>query len=356
MSSHTASAPSPQLSTLRPSGSLPASLRPRPHHPVLHRSGSSLQFGVGPGGAVEISGLDVGLRRLLLDWHGARRVEEVLQSAVGHGLDPGTVRSVLAELWAAGALVDGADADRVAAARAEASVLVSGAGPVTAAVATTIAASGVGRLAVSTSGAVRAADVGALGAADSGRPRLAAVVDAVRRVAPDVRCETRAPRGRVDLVVLTGGWLPSPVSDAPHLSTRLVDGLGMVGPLVLPGRSACLRCIDLHHAEHDPHWPTVAADLAGRVGSASPATTAATAALAADQALAAVDALLGNGGAPPTLDAVLHLDTRRGTLCRRPWPPHPRCGCGAAHVAPLPPWAGPPSGPDAAEPAVAAAG
>ncbi len=341
---------------LRPPGSLPVSLRPRPHHPVLRRSGSSLQFGAGPGGAVEISGLDPALRRVLLDWHGARRVEEVVHRAAGHGLDPRAVRAVLAELWAAGALIDAAAEDRVPRVRAEACVLVSGAGPLTIAVAAALAVSGVGRLAVSTSGVVRAADVGTLGAADRGRPRRAAVLEAVRRVAPEARCASRVPRGRVDLVVLTEGQLPSPVSDAPHLSAGLVDGLGLVGPLVLPGRAACLRCIDLHHADHDPRWPTVAADLAGRVGSAGPATTAATAALAAEQALAAVDALLGDGGAPPTLDAVLHLDTRRGTLCRRHWPPHPRCECGAAHIRPVPPWAGPSPGPETAGPTVAATG
>ncbi|HEV7789818.1 MAG TPA: hypothetical protein VGP05_12480, partial [Pseudonocardia sp.] len=83
----------------------------------------------------------------------------------------------------------------------------------------------------------------------------------------------------------------------------------------------------------DPCWPTVAARLAGWVGSAGPATVVATAALAVEQALLAVDAVFG-AEPPPTLDGVLELDLRRGGLRRRRWAPHPDCGCGAAHTHP----------------------
>jgi hypothetical protein len=102
---------------------------------------------------------------------------------------------------------------------------------------------------------------------------------------------------------------------------------------VLPGRSACLRCLDLHRAAADPCWPTVAARLAGWVGSAGPATVVATAALAVEQALLAVDAVFG-AEPPPTLDGVLELDLRRGGLRRRRCAPHPDCRCGAAHTHP----------------------
>ena len=42
---------------------------------------------------------------------------------------------------------------------------------------------------------------------------------------------------------------------------------GVVGPLVYPGRTACLGCLDLHRAATStPRWPAVAAQLAGRAG------------------------------------------------------------------------------------------
>ena len=36
---------------------------------------------------------------------------------------------------------------------------------------------------------------------------------------------------------------------------------GPVGPLVLPGSTGCLRCLDLHRCDRDPDWPLVAAQL-----------------------------------------------------------------------------------------------
>lgn len=308
------------------------SLRPRPHHPVLRRSAESLQFGVGPGGSVEVRGGDPALRRLLLEWRGDQPVDDLVRRAVEAGVPEPEVRSVLAELRRAGALVDSAGADRVLAARAAAHVLVTGDGPLLPGVTSTLAAAGVGRLSIAASGTVLAEDVGTFADLDRGHPRAEAAVRAVHRVAPDVRCTPRPPQGRVDLVVLTDALHPEHGSSTtPHLQVRLIDGLGLVGPLVLPGRTACLRCLDLHLAAGDPCWPTVAADLAGRVGSAGPATVAATAALAAEQALTALDAVVAAGPAPPTLDGVLELDVRRGTLRRVRWPAHPRCSCGTSH-------------------------
>lgn len=38
----------------------------------------------------------------------------------------------------------------------------------------------------------------------------------------------------------------------PHLFARVVEEAGVLGPLVVPGRTACLRCLDEHRAEEDP--------------------------------------------------------------------------------------------------------
>ena len=37
----------------------------------------------------------------------------------------------------------------------------------------------------------------------------------------------------------------------------------MVGPLVLPGATPCLTCLDLHRVDRDRGWPVVAAQLGG---------------------------------------------------------------------------------------------
>lgn len=169
-------------------------------------------------------------------------------------------------------------------------------------------------------------------------PLTDALVDGLRSAGLTVhRSHGRSLAGRpVDLVLLCDQQVADPcllaelvAGRTPHLVVRLRDGAGLVGPLVLPGRSSCVRCADLHRSELDPEWPALAAQLLGRTGHGSPAVVAATAALALGQ----VEHLLrdGAGGeeAPGSLGATLELDLRTDTLRRRPWSPHPRCGCGA---------------------------
>ncbi|GGL09291.1 cyclodehydratase [Nocardia jinanensis] len=135
-----------------------------------------------------------------------------------------------------------------------------------------------------------------------------------------------------DLVVLADALIPDPrlVRDLSHARTahlvvRLRDGKGIVGPLVQPGRTSCLRCADLTRVDHDADWPRLAAQLLGRVGHASPAGIAAVAALA----LGELETIIAcePGRAPETLDRTLELDLDTRFLDRRFWAPHPRCGC-----------------------------
>ena len=161
-------------------------------------------------------------------------------------------------------------------------------------------------------------------------PHSHAVVDVVRRIAP--RDERRAAAGRAPR--RTCACSPTPSYPIPrgsralhrdrvaHLPVRLRDGVGVVGPLVLPGRTACLGCVELHRRGRDPGWPAVTAQLVGRHGRGDPATAAATAALAIAQVLLAVDIAGGGGTAmPPVLGATLELDLGTGELLHRPWPP-----------------------------------
>jgi bacteriocin biosynthesis cyclodehydratase domain-containing protein len=100
---------------------------------------------------------------------------------------------------------------------------------------------------------------------------------------------------------------------------------GVVGPLVVPGRTSCLRCADLHRRDADPRWPLLAAQLTGAEPAPSGATTTCllTAATAAVQALAWLD----GAGAPVTLGATLELRPPDPVPRLRRWPAHPGCGC-----------------------------
>ncbi|WP_040811708.1 hypothetical protein [Nocardia concava] len=137
---------------------------------------------------------------------------------------------------------------------------------------------------------------------------------------------------RPDLLVLCDALVPDPGLVAelmrqgiPHLQVRVRDGRGLVGPLVLPGETSCLRCADLYRTEREPDWPQLAAQLLGRVGCASPAGVAMTAALALKEIETVA---FGPAARPPaTLNATLELDPDVPHLDRRTWPAHSGCGC-----------------------------
>ena len=105
----------------------------------------------------------------------------------------------------------------------------------------------------------------------------------------------------------------------------------MVGPLVVPGRTSCLRCADRRRTELDPCWPAVAAQLAGRALAADLACTQATAALAVAQVLRFL-AWDETQEAPPVWNASIELDPFDGATSMRDWPAHPACPCGAGRA------------------------
>jgi bacteriocin biosynthesis cyclodehydratase domain-containing protein len=114
----------------------------------------------------------------------------------------------------------------------------------------------------------------------------------------------------------------------PHLAVLWREGATAVGPLVRPGASPCLRCLDHHRADRDPGWRGVARQL----GAAAPGTRtrpeeAALAALTAALAVAQVLAQLDGVPRPAALGATLETALPEALVTRRPWAAHPRCGC-----------------------------
>src|SRR5215468_1724544 len=350
---------------------LKAGLRP------LWRDRDTLQIGVDPRRAAALTGLGKAAAIVsLLD--GSRDVAEVVRTAARYGSTPEAANRVLGLLASAGVLDDfpahlhttlpdylrarlapelacaalayghGDGGARVIARRRAAFVRVYGAGRVGAGVATFLAASGVAWVSCRDTGTVTPADVmpGGLDLGDVGDDRAAGVARAIRQVAREVRTaddEARLP----DLAVLAGPGAPGAQADpvtladlmrlrVPHLAVRADEAIGVVGPLVEPGRSACLRCVDLSKAARDPAWPMILAQASGSAGGGAGAAVspqacgavlaAATAALAAAQALAFIDRAVPLVTAGGTLEVVLPDWQWR----RRSWPPHAACTCGAA--------------------------
>jgi hypothetical protein len=111
-------------------------------------------------------------------------------------------------------------------------------------------------------------------------------------------------------------------SGRAHLVVRLEPDRAVVGPLVIPGRSPCVRCQDLNRCRLDDAWPHLLAQLCREAVAPEPTLLA----WAVSTATVQVRALLA-GGPPETTGSTLELGLADFRLHSRAWPAHPRCGC-----------------------------
>ena len=327
------------------------------------RDESTLQFGLTPPHAVVLSGLTAPERSVLALLDGSRDVDTLVDAATASGVDPDVPSRVLNTLTHARVLDDatfaglalGEDdrqrlepdllslalrhpepgaAARILKRRQEAGVAVHGTARVGATIAMLLAAAGIGALACVDREPLLPADLAPGGVAQirtgsRGSTTAARVASISRSVR--ARVEQREPAALAVLAPTGSGTLPELLANVrrgPHLLAHVTETTGIVGPLVVPGRSPCLRCVALARGERDPRWPSIAAQLLG--GGAAPEAcdvTLATlvASLAAMQVLAYVD----GEPEPASYGGMLEYDLGSGTLRRRTVVAHPACGCGA---------------------------
>jgi hypothetical protein len=317
--------------------------------PVLQRGEDELQLGLDPRHAVVVEGVTKTVAESVRRLDGRMPTAQLLERTPE--ADRPALTGLLRELLELGLIEDAADSgvprrlaadatswalrtgsrpSRLAARRKKWAVLVHGSGRLAVAMATLLVAAGVGAVEVKAEGLVGPEDTGCgYRDEDIGRPRQEAARLALARHAPP----RRVPQP--DLVVLTDSAVPAPeyvaslLADAvPHLAARVREGTGIIGPFVVPGRSSCLGCADLHRADLDSNWPIVAAQLAGRTQPADLTCAHATAALAVEQVLRALTWLSLGDRRPPTWNTTIELEPFHGRLEHRTWTPHPRCSCG----------------------------
>ncbi|UVF78719.1 hypothetical protein [Gordonia mangrovi] len=139
-----------------------------------------------------------------------------------------------------------------------------------------------------------------------------------------------------NLVVLTDYLVHDPAvvsamlaARVAHLPVRVRDGVGVVGPLVLPGLSSCLRCADHHRADLEPDWPMLAAQMVAQTGFGTAGVIRGTAALAQSQIEQLAGALWSErtDTTPELLDRALEFHPTPARLEATNWPPHPLCTC-----------------------------
>ncbi|MFC8246125.1 TOMM precursor leader peptide-binding protein [Streptomyces chartreusis] len=231
-------------------------------------------------------------------------------------------------------------------------VQVRGAGRVGSMIASLLSAAGVGDVDVRDVGRVEPWDVapGGLSAETVGDRRDEAARRTARRCAPDrpPRRGPHSPPGEENtghsLVIIAprddvAVHAPSPsaaeplvASGTPHLYAGVVEGTGVVGPLVLPGDTGCAGCLNERRTDRDPAWPRLVAQWrsgsrrAREVPPPCDLTLATTVAgLAAAHALTFLD-----GRVPSSAGARWEVSLPGLTWHARPVWAHPACSCGAA--------------------------
>jgi hypothetical protein len=294
---------------------------------LVWRDRDTLQIGIDSRRAVALTGM-AGIAWVISLLDGSRERAQVIKAAADGGVPEETSERVLA-LLAAGGVMDDFPAStlrvlpqpvraRLAPELATASLAHGdgdgGARTLARRMAARVSVYGGGRLAEAIGSLLTTSGIGQVAPAD------------------------RAPAAGAlpDLAVLTGHHPPElgdtlRQQNVPHLALSASEAIGIVGPLVIPGSTACLRCLDLARADRDPAWPRILAQLAGRRpdprGCDAPLATA-VAAQGASQALGLIDR---GASAAAVTNGTLELVLPGWQWRRRSWHPHSRCPCGRWH-------------------------
>jgi len=164
-----------------------------------------------------------------------------------------------------------------------------------------------------------------------GMPRSEALARAVADTGVEVRWVSREARAHVEVLSTHGA--ADLVSSRELLARDVVhllvvsdeDGL-TVGPVVVPGATACAGCLAHARADRDARWPRIALQLGGAARDSAahlpPECSSLAGALAAREVLATLRRERRAAGQwrVPALGAASWMPTE----------PHEACGCGAA--------------------------
>ncbi|HVV77977.1 MAG TPA: hypothetical protein VHC43_18325 [Mycobacteriales bacterium] len=329
----------------------------------LWRDPSTLQLGVDPRHAVVVSGMSSADRELLTLLDGSRETEVVIAEAGRHG-QPAERGATLVNLLSSAGVLDDAElgaptngtvgrltpdqlslslchprpggAARALATRQAATVEIIGAGRTGATLAALLASAGVGRVVVDDPGLLRPADLApggirAIGVHHRRGDAANAVVGTVRTAAP-----ANGPHAASrSLVVLapTGSAMPpewlARVRRRAHLLVMLRETTASIGPLVLPGSSPCLRCVELARADRDPAWPVLSAQLVGESRAVEPCDVALASTAASLTAMHVLAWLDDQAFVSPLVGGAIEIALTELTVRRRSFAAHPDCGCPA---------------------------
>ena len=323
----------------------------RPGLSLAWRSDDALQLGVDDPNPVVLNGLPAQCRAALALMDGTNTSDAILARLSTTGPTDG-IGELIDRLMTVGALVDGGrwpgGASVAVAARdqllpdlmarapldpdvwweslARTHVTVVGASRLGAIIACALSSAGVGRVTVDDSRPVTAADValGGFQRSDVGQRRSELLTShADLQTMQSAVQPNRQISVVTDAVDIDANARAFTAQQSPFLIASCRERVGWVGPLVVPGVTACHFCVQLHRRDHDPAWPQV---WRQRTWEATPVALASAAAITGH--IAAAHVVEWTCGAPvPSMRGVVEVDSEFGMAAFHPTPPHPECGC-----------------------------
>lgn len=282
-------------------------IRLRAHLTLLRRDEHELQLGFDTADAVVLPDPDHALHRLLELMDGRYRRQDLGVGAARLGITVDRFDALLTALASADLL------QRSAPEPAAPGVRLIGLGPVGTRIGEQLLRSGLGRLVVTDPAG---SPTPGRGFPDDERVRRAA--------------HWSESTEDIDLTIVVGSCLEvdraitTGLTHAgqPHLLVRPRVAGGVVGPLVLPGRTSCLGCSDLSRTRTDPAWPRLLAQLCRTRTDWDPVAADWAAATATIQALSHLA-----GRTVETASATVELGPHAWSWQRRVWSADPACGC-----------------------------
>ena len=129
----------------------------------------------------------------------------------------------------------------------------------------------------------------------------------------------------------------TPLHDHPHLPATVYGARAIVGPLVIPGVTSCLRCAYLHTVDADAMWPKITLQLASQIRRlvAPPKDRLLIRATAVQTALLVRMWLDQPQDSEQWAEIAFELRLPGGRPMPVRRPPHPLCGCSWAQLDPM---------------------
>ena len=147
----------------------------------------------------------------------------------------------------------------------------------------------------------------------------------LREAGQDVS-ENETAKNPPDLVVVSASMVAHPLDiatwlqrDVPHLIVTWMDTAVDVGPLVVPGVTACWYCVELTRAERDNARRALLTQVSGRPAAAETLPTCLD--------VSALVARWVSGDIRPAAGVVQRCDARTGKWSTETFTPHEACSC-----------------------------